>query len=82
MDDLPPDLAQPVTDLASAISTIEAQVQRLQSAPWAELCKGLTPLEVARRERANDPRLANGLDPDPSYAEIIHMLVAAGARDD
>jgi exosome complex protein LRP1 len=48
MDDLPPDLAQPVTDLASAISTIEAQVQRLQSAPWAELCKGLTPLEVAR----------------------------------
>ena len=43
---------------------------------------GLTPLDVARRERANDPRLANGLDPNPSYAETIHMLVAAGARDD
>ena len=43
---------------------------------------GLTPLDVARRERDNDPRLANGLDPNPSYAEIIHMLVAAGARDD
>ena len=43
---------------------------------------GLTPLEVARRERDNDPRLANGLDPDPRYAEIIHMLVTAGARDD
>ena len=45
---LPADLAEPITDLAAAIATIEAQVQRLQGASWAAMCKGLSPLEVAR----------------------------------
>ena len=48
LSNLPADLAEPVTDLAAAIGTIETQVQRLQSAPWAVMCKGLSPLEVAR----------------------------------
>ena len=48
LSNLPADLVEPVNDLAAAIGTIEAQVQRLQAAPWATLCKGLAPLEVAR----------------------------------
>ena len=48
LSNLPADLAEPVTDLAAAIGTIEAQVQRLQGASWAATCKGLSPLEVAR----------------------------------
>ena len=48
LSNLPADLVEPMNDLAAAIGTIEAQVQRLQAAPWATLCKGLAPLEVAR----------------------------------
>lgn len=46
--ELPADFAEPVRNFEASLATIEAQVRRLQAAPWAELCKGLPPLEVAR----------------------------------
>ena len=46
--ELPTDFAEPVRNFEASLATIEAQVRRLQAAPWAELCKGLPPLEVAR----------------------------------
>ena len=45
---LPEDVAQAVTNFSASVTDIEGQVRRLQRAPWAELCKGLSPLESAR----------------------------------
>ena len=45
---LPPELAEAVANFEGAVTNIEQLVERLQSANWPELCRGLGPLESAR----------------------------------
>jgi len=47
-DGLPEDMAAAVASFAEGVNDIEERVRRLQSVPWAELCRGLPPLESAR----------------------------------
>ena len=46
--DLPPELAEAVTKFARQVNGIEELVNKLRSAPWSEICRGLSPLESAR----------------------------------
>ena len=46
--ELPVEIANAVSSFAASVTDIEAQVKRLQKAPWAELCRGLSHLESAR----------------------------------
>jgi exosome complex protein LRP1 len=47
-DGLPEDMATAVANFAAGVNDIEERVRRLQRTPWAELCRGLSPLESAR----------------------------------
>lgn len=47
-DGLPEDMATTVANFAAGVNDIEERVRRLQRTPWAELCRGLSPLESAR----------------------------------
>jgi exosome complex protein LRP1 len=47
-DGLPEDMAAAVANFAVGVNDIEERVRRLQRTPWAELCRGLSPLESAR----------------------------------
>lgn len=45
---LPADIATAVANFADGVNDIEERVRRLQRTPWADLCRGLSPLESAR----------------------------------
>ena len=47
-EELPDEIANAVSEMVRAVSDIETLVRRLQQAPWAEVCRGLSHLESAR----------------------------------
>eukprot|EP00966_Prymnesium_polylepis_P138009 3188783-Prymnesium_polylepis.1 len=48
LSNLPPELADVVSNFDTAVTNIEELVGRLRKANWSELCRGLGPLESAR----------------------------------